>query len=78
MHGRHAQTGNPTSAVKEYTAEGTKPATASTRSKFVVAIQDLAILHGTLTITDAAVAPELQSVREAVSELGLHPYSLCL
>jgi diguanylate cyclase (GGDEF)-like protein len=63
--------GTQPTAVKEYTVEGTKPAAASTRSKFVVAVQDLAILHGTLTVTDAAVAPELQSVREAVSELGI-------
>ena len=63
--------GLPPTAVKEHCIEGTKPGGANTLAKVVVAIQDLAILHGTLTVSDASVAPELHSVREAVSELGI-------
>jgi diguanylate cyclase (GGDEF)-like protein len=63
--------GLPPTAVKEYKAEGTKSGSANTLAKFVSAVQDLAVLHGTLTVSDANVAPELHSVREVVSELGI-------
>jgi diguanylate cyclase (GGDEF)-like protein len=58
-------------AIKEYTAEGVKPSAASARSRVVAAIQDLAIVQGSLIVADALAMPELQPVREAVSELGI-------
>jgi diguanylate cyclase (GGDEF)-like protein len=63
--------GTQATAIKEYAAEGVKPSAASARSKVVAAIQDLAILQGSLIVADALATPELQSVREAVSELGI-------
>jgi diguanylate cyclase (GGDEF)-like protein len=59
------------SAVKEYHREGVKAGEAKALSKLVAAVQDAAISQGTLTITDAPAAPELQAVREVLTELGI-------
>src|SRR5207249_12211305 len=40
-------------------------------AKLVTAVQDLAIARGTLTLTDAPAAVELQPTRQALSELGI-------
>jgi diguanylate cyclase (GGDEF)-like protein len=59
------------SAVKEFCADGVQPGTSSNLAKLVAVVQDLAIARGTLTLTDAPVAAELQPVREALTELGI-------
>ncbi len=59
------------SAVKEYHREGVNAGEAKALSKLVAAVQDAAISQGTLTITDAPAAPELQAVREVLVELGI-------
>ena len=63
--------GLPPTAVKEHRAEGIKPGDSAALAKMVAAIQDLAIARGTLTVTDASAAPELQSVRQALSDLAI-------
>ena len=63
--------GLPPTAVKEHCAEGTKAGDPASLAKVVAAVQDLAIARGTLTVTDAAAAPELQTVRQALSALGI-------
>ncbi len=59
------------SAVKEYCVEGIKNGDAKALSKLVTAVQDIAISQGTLTITDAPAASELQEIREVLAELGI-------
>ena len=63
--------GLPPTAVKEFCGEGVKAGNNSALAKVVAAVQDLAISQGALTVTDAAAAPELQSVREALAELNI-------
>ena len=59
------------SAVKEYHGENVKAGDAQALSRLVTAVQDAAISQGTLTLADAAAAPELQEVREVLVELGI-------
>jgi diguanylate cyclase (GGDEF)-like protein len=63
--------GLPPTAVKEHCAEGTKAGDAAALAKVVAAVQDLAITRGTLTLSDAAAAPELQAVQQAAADLGI-------
>jgi len=63
--------GLPPTAVKEFCGEGVKAGNASALAKVVAAVQDAAITRGTLTVTDALAAPELQAVREALVELNV-------
>jgi diguanylate cyclase (GGDEF)-like protein len=63
--------GLPPTAVKEYRGEQVKAGNASALARVVAAVQDLAISRGALAVTDAAAAPELQSVREALAELNI-------
>jgi diguanylate cyclase (GGDEF)-like protein len=58
-------------ALKEYRGEGVASGQTDSLNKLVAAAQDGAIGHGSLVITDAAAAPELQEVREAVAELAV-------
>jgi diguanylate cyclase (GGDEF)-like protein len=58
-------------AVKEYCSGTAKLGNAGALEKIVAATQDLAVSRGTLTITDAQGSPELNSVREALAELGV-------
>jgi diguanylate cyclase (GGDEF)-like protein len=60
--------GLPPSSVQEFHAEGLMPVSASALASLVEAIQDLAVARGTVTITDAANAPELLSVKAAIEE----------
>jgi tetratricopeptide (TPR) repeat protein/GGDEF domain-containing protein len=60
----------PTS-VKEFCGDGVKAGEASLVAKVVTAVQELAIGHGTLAITDAPASPELQPVREAMAALAV-------
>ena len=59
------------SAIKEYHSENLKAGEVKALSKLVAAVQDLAISKGTLTITDAPAAPELEEVRPLLVELGI-------
>jgi GGDEF domain-containing protein len=60
----------PTS-VKEFCGDGVKAGEASLVAKVATAVQELAIGHGTLAITDAPASPELQPVREAMAALAV-------
>jgi diguanylate cyclase (GGDEF)-like protein len=57
--------------VREYCGEGTSGATPATLAKVVVAVQELAVSRGSLSISDALAAPELETAREAVAELSI-------
>src|SRR6266571_6622979 len=58
-------------AVKEFCAEGFGKGDSNTVAKVIAAVQDLAISRGTLTVSDALGAAELQPVREALAALGV-------
>ena len=59
------------SAIKEYHGENVKAAEVKALSKLVTTVQDIAISKGTLTITDAPAAPELEEIRQVLVELGI-------
>ena len=59
------------SAIKEYCGENVKKGETGALAKLVAAVQDVAVTRGTLTITDAPAAPELQPAYEALAELGV-------
>ncbi len=59
------------SAVKEHLGEGVKAGEAQALSRLVTAVQDVAISEGTLTLADAAAAPELEEIREVLVQLGI-------
>jgi diguanylate cyclase (GGDEF)-like protein len=59
------------SAIKEYCGENVKKGETGALAKLVAAVQDVAVTRGTLTITDAPAAPELQPAHEALAELGV-------
>jgi diguanylate cyclase (GGDEF)-like protein len=59
------------SAIKEYCGDNVKKGETAALAKLVAAVQDLAVTRGTLTITDAPAAPELQPAHEALAELGV-------
>ena len=60
--------GLPPSSVQEFHAEGLMPVSAAALAALVEALQDLAVARGTVTISDAANAPELLSVKAAIEE----------
>jgi len=59
------------SAIKEYLGEGSKRAETKTLNQMVTFVQDIVVSLGTLSITHAATAPELEEIREVVAELGI-------
>ncbi|MGH9503128.1 MAG: tetratricopeptide repeat protein [Terriglobales bacterium] len=59
------------SGVKEYRGDGVTSGEGKALSKLVTVVQDVAISRGTLTITDAPGAPELEEIREVLLELGI-------
>jgi diguanylate cyclase (GGDEF)-like protein len=63
--------GLPPTTIQESTAEGVPAGTPASLATLVALVQDLAISRGSLLITDALVAPELQPAKQAVSELGV-------
>jgi diguanylate cyclase (GGDEF)-like protein len=63
--------GLPPTAVQEYCEEGVKTADAGPMAKLVSILHDLAVNRGSVTIPDTLTAPELQPVREVVSELAI-------
>ncbi len=63
--------GLPPSSVQEYHMEGLIPVSSAALVSLVEALQDLAVARGTVTIGDAANAPELMGLRSAVEELQI-------
>src|SRR6266849_59782 len=59
------------SAIKECLYEGGKRAETKTLNQMVTFVQDIVVSLGTLSITHAATAPELEEIREVVAELGI-------
>jgi diguanylate cyclase (GGDEF)-like protein len=60
-----------TTSVKEYCSENSRPGEARALEKIATTVHDLAINRGgTLTIADTQSAPELQAIREALSQLA--------
>jgi diguanylate cyclase (GGDEF)-like protein len=60
-----------TTSVKEYCSESSKPGEARALEKIATTVHDLAINRGgTLTIADTQAAPELQGIREALSQMA--------
>ena len=64
--------GLPPSSVQEFHAEGLLPVSSAAQVSLVEVLQDLAVARGTVTIADAANAPELVAVRPAIEELQIH------
>ncbi|HWF92588.1 MAG TPA: tetratricopeptide repeat protein [Terriglobales bacterium] len=63
--------GQSTTSTKEFCAEGTKPFEPGALAKVVATAQDVAIQRGTLTLTDALTAQEMQPVREIAAVMNL-------
>ncbi len=63
--------GQSTTSTKEFCAEGTKAFEPGALAKVVATAQDVAIQRGTLTLTDALTAQELQPVREIAALMNL-------
>lgn len=61
----------PATAIEEYSADGVRAADPRQMVKLVSLVHDLAVNRGTLTIPDTLAAPELQPVREIITELAL-------
>ena len=61
-----------TTSVKEYCSELSKPGEPRALEKIATTVHDLAINRGgTLTVTDAQSSSDLQSVREALSQMAV-------
>jgi diguanylate cyclase (GGDEF)-like protein len=63
--------GMAASAVKEYLGEGIKRGEIKALTQLITFVQDIVVSLGTLSITHAANAPELEEIREIVAELGI-------
>ena len=63
--------GLPPSSMKEFHAEEIGPSDPAALAKIVAITQDLAIVRGTLTLTDAPAAQEMQPVQEAMASIGV-------
>ena len=63
--------GLPASSVQEHHRDGMPAVSEAALASVVETIQDLAVTRGTITILDAAHAPELIEVRSAVAELQI-------
>ena len=59
------------SSIKEHCGEGTRQGEPSIVAKLIPALQDLVIKRGPLTVPDAANAPELQPIHEAIKALNI-------
>ncbi len=61
-----------TTSVKEFYSETSKPGEARSLEKIATTVHDLAINRGgTLTIADTQTGPDLQNIREALSQLAV-------
>jgi diguanylate cyclase (GGDEF)-like protein len=63
--------GLPPTAVQEYTADGVRPSDPSLMVRLISILHELTITRGPLAIPDTLTAPELQPVREIITELAL-------
>jgi diguanylate cyclase (GGDEF)-like protein len=63
--------GLPPTAVQEYTADGVRPSDPSLMVRLVSVLHELTITRGPLAIPDTLTSPELQPVREIITELAL-------
>lgn len=63
--------GLPPTAVQEFTADGVRPAEPSLMVRLVSVLHELTVTRGPLAIPDTLTAPELQPVREIITELAL-------
>jgi diguanylate cyclase (GGDEF)-like protein len=63
--------GLPPTAVQEYHVEGVAAGDPAALAAVVACCQDLAVARGTVTISDALTAQELQAVRRQVAELAI-------
>lgn len=63
--------GLPPSSVQEYHSEGLLPMSSAALVSVVETLQDLAVARGTVTISDAAHAPELTGIHAAIEELQI-------
>jgi diguanylate cyclase (GGDEF)-like protein len=63
--------GMATSAAKEFAGEGVKRSENRSLNQLIAFVQDLVISLGTLSISNAAMAPELDEIRGLVSDLGI-------
>lgn len=58
-------------AVQEFCADGVKSADPASLAKLVSTLHDLAVNRGSVNIPDTLAAPELQAVREVITELAI-------
>jgi diguanylate cyclase (GGDEF)-like protein len=65
------KSGQAATATKEYCAEGVKNSEPAALAKVIAVAQDLAIQRGTLTLTEAQTAQELQPVRDAAAHMNI-------
>jgi diguanylate cyclase (GGDEF)-like protein len=63
--------GLPPSSVQEYHVDGLIPGSSGALVSLVETLQDLAVARGTVTIANAAKAPELLALRGALEELQI-------
>jgi diguanylate cyclase (GGDEF)-like protein len=63
--------GQSATSIKEYCADGTKPFEPSALSKLIATAHEVAMQRGTLTLTDALTAQELQPVRDIAAATGI-------
>ncbi len=71
VHRGHPQAGHGAQRDQGVPQRKLKAGELKALSKLVTAVQDIAISKGTLTITDAPAAPELEEIREVLVELGI-------
>jgi diguanylate cyclase (GGDEF)-like protein len=63
--------GLPPTTVQEFHAEGVAPGTPTALVNVVSALHDIGIQRGAITIVDVLAEPQLQGVRQALTELGV-------
>src|SRR5437879_13605080 len=63
--------GLPPTVVQEYAADGVKAIESGSMSKLVALLHDVVINRGTITISDALSAAELQPIGPVIAELAV-------
>jgi tetratricopeptide (TPR) repeat protein/GGDEF domain-containing protein len=59
------------SAIREYAGDGCAPGSGSALARVVIAVHELAVAKGTLTLNEVQSASELSSVKDALAELQI-------
>jgi hypothetical protein len=59
------------SAIKEFLGEGATRGEGKALNQLVTFVQDIVVSLGTLSLTHAATAPELEEIRQVVTDLGI-------